>query len=127
MKQTSMTAAEYKAAVRSTWSEAEFTREVIALARSHGFRVAHFRTVRVQRKSGAVYYETPVQGDGKGFPDLILLRGAQLVVAELKVGRGKPTREQEDWLLAFRGVGAEVHVWTPEKWYRICAILESAP
>jgi hypothetical protein len=52
-------------------SEAQFQQQVIDLARLCGYRVAHFRTVRVQRKGGSVYYTTPVQADGAGWPDLV--------------------------------------------------------
>lgn len=106
-------------ALRKTPTEAQFTAQVIAFARMHGWRVAHFRGVRVQRKGGGTYYETPVQGDGKGFPDLILVRRGTLVAAELKVGRNAVTAEQRDWLAAFGAAGAAVHEWRPEDWPEI--------
>lgn len=101
-------------------TEAEFQDQVIQLAKLHGWLVAHFRCVRVQRKSGAVFYETPVQADGKGWPDLILIRGRRMIVAELKRSeKEKPTPDQEKWLAAFLGLEAPqtmVVIWTPEKW-----------
>jgi len=48
-------------------SEADFQTRVIDLARQLGWRVAHFRKTRVQRKDGSTFWETPVAADGKGF------------------------------------------------------------
>lgn len=98
-------------------SEAAFQAQVIAFAQLHKWRVAHFRKVRVQRKNGQVYWETPVAADGTGFPDLILVRGARLLVVELKVPPNKPSAEQIAWLGSFRGIaGLYVAVWTPDDW-----------
>src|SRR5262245_27573014 len=63
-------------------SEAGFMRTVIQLAQVCGWRVAHFRPART-----AHGWRTAVRGEGKGFPDLLLVRGEELLVAELKVGR----------------------------------------
>lgn len=53
-----------------------------------------------------------------GWPDLFMLRDQRMVVAELKVGRGKLTDAQVKWLDAFRWLdkGAEVYVWKPDQW-----------
>lgn len=104
-------------------SEEEFQRAVIAYAKLHGWRVAHFRAVRVQRKNGSVYYETPVAGDGAGFPDLILLRDGDIVVAELKSHRGVVRPNQLPWLDAWHRVGAYVYLWRPDSWAEIEAVL----
>ena len=100
-------------------TENEFQTQVISLARLLGWKVAHFRSVRVQRANGSIRWQTPVQGDGAGFPDLILVRGSRLLVVELKVPPNKCTPEQEDWLEAFRNAGREVFVWTPADWPQI--------
>lgn len=42
---------EYHALVRSTWSEAEFTRQVISLAQSHGWRAFHQRPLSAGEKT----------------------------------------------------------------------------
>lgn len=106
-------------------SEAEFQRQVIEYAQMHGWRVAHFRKVRVQRKNGEVYYETPVAADGKGFPDTILVHEqlCQCLVAELKVGNNQPTFEQREWLSAFRAAGVPTYVWRPCDWAEIETVL----
>lgn len=97
-----------------TLTESKWQARVISQAHAYGWRVAHFRRVRVQRKNGATYYETPVAADGKGFPDLILVRGGRCVAAELKVGRNTTTPEQREWLAAFAVAGIESYVWRPE-------------
>jgi hypothetical protein len=99
-------------------TEAEFTAQVLAFARLHGWRTVHFRPARTAKG-----WRTPVQGDGAGWPDLFLVRGPVLVAAELKVPPNKVTPEQRAWLLALGGAGALVFVWTPENWSEIERVL----
>lgn len=54
-----------------------------------------------------------IQGIVPGFPDLIALRGAQIIVAELKTEIGKTSPDQDAWLDAFDAVGADTYVWRP--------------
>jgi hypothetical protein len=91
---------------------------VIKLARLLGWRSAHFRPAMT--KFG---WRTAVQGDGKGFPDTILVRGERFIVAELKAERGKIAPEQQEWLDDWRRVGAEVYVWRPSDLEQIAAVL----
>lgn len=100
----------FEAAVCASISEAAFTAQVIELAQWQGWRVFHARAARTAKG-----WRTPVQGDGVGFPDLLLIRGPQCVVTELKAERGRLTREQIDWLAAFAGAGLETHVWKPSQ------------
>ena len=51
-------------------SEAAFQAQVLHLAALKGWRTAHFRTAMDSRGR----HRTPVAGDGKGFPDLVLAR-----------------------------------------------------
>jgi hypothetical protein len=96
-----------------TLSESELQRAVIECAKRHGWRVAHFN--RARASSGN--WITPVQGDAAGFPDLVLLRGTKLIVAELKAKYRKPNEQQWEWLKAFEQVGADgVYVWDPSDW-----------
>jgi hypothetical protein len=99
--------------VRTTYSEREFQRDVLALAKLHGWLAAHFRPARTVRRDGSVRYQTPVQADGAGFPDLVLLRDGVLLVAELKTDTGRTTKEQDAWLAAFRAAGVAASVWRP--------------
>jgi hypothetical protein len=97
--------------------ESEFQNQVIKFAKLHGWRVAHFRPART--KDGG--WRTPVSADGVGFPDLVMIRGKSLIVAELKVPPGELTDEQAAWLLAFNSVHDSIHVfvWTPHDWPEI--------
>ena len=101
-------------------TEASFTRAVCQLARLHGWLVHHTLPGRVA--SGR--YITPLLGDS-GLPDLVLVRGGILVVAELKVGKNRPTDNQVRWLDGFRACpGVRVYVWRPEDWDEIKVTLE---
>ncbi len=51
-----------------------------------------------------------------GFPDLLMLRGARIVAAELKRDGRKATPQQDDWLLAFAKAGVMVYEWHPRDW-----------
>lgn len=48
-----------------------------------------------------------------GFPDLLLIRPPELVIAEIKTDRGKTSPEQDVWLAALAACGLEVYVWRP--------------
>jgi hypothetical protein len=104
----------------ATITEVEFLRQVIGLAQLFGWRVAHFRPA--QTKTGR--WITAVQGDGKGFPDLVLVRKGRIVIAELKVGKNRTTPDQQKWLAAFREVqGVAVYEWRPCDWGEIESVL----
>ena len=95
-------------------SERQLTDAVIEMAQRLGWRAVHFRPGRT--RDG---WATPVQGDGRGFPDLILMSCTQqrCVLAELKAARGKLSIYQEDWigfLATFKAI--EVHIWLPSDW-----------
>lgn len=89
-------------------TEAEFLAQVIDLARLLGWRTAHFRPAWTGRG-----WRTPVQGDGAGFPDLLLVRRDRIVAAELKRETARPTPEQLAWLMALADAGVETHAWRP--------------
>lgn len=100
-------------------TEAQFQQQVIDLAHIFGWRAAAFRAAQTGRG-----WRTPVQGDGKGWLDLTLLRGNRLIVAELKVGKNKLSPEQTDWLEAWRECPfVEAHVWRPEDLDDIAKVL----
>lgn len=105
-------------------SEAQFQQIVIDFAQARNWRVGHFRKVRVQRKDGTVFWETPVAANGTGFLDLELVKGTRLLKVELKVGKNKPTPEQLEWIAAYKAAGVWVAVWRPEMWDEIVTELE---
>lgn len=101
--------------------EEAFQRQVVDYAHLRGFKVAHFRRVRVQRKDGSFYFETPVGADGKGFTDLLMIRPSdfKILVAELKYGSNTTEPEQDMWLGLFAGALIPAFVWYPENWDEI--------
>lgn len=110
-----MTLAEYTAEVNQRMTETAFQAQVIAAAHDLGWRVAHFRSVKVQRKDGSVHYTTPVQADGKGWPDLVLVRerDQRVIYAELKKVGEYPRPEQRAWLEMLKACEQDVYVWRP--------------
>lgn len=98
-------------------TEAQWQETVLETAHLFRWRVAHFRAART--KHG---WATPVAADGKGWPDLVLVRD-RIIYAELKSARGKLTDEQREWMIALRGAGAEFYVWTPADWGQVQEVL----
>lgn len=90
-------------------TEKQWQATVMDAAARCGWRTAHFR--RAQNARGD--WRTPVAGDGAGWPDLVMLRGDRVIVAELKTATGRVEPDQRAWLDAWRAAGAEVHVWRP--------------
>lgn len=100
-------------------TEEEFQDQFLKLALLYGWRRAHFRPARTVKG-----WRTAVAGDGKGFPDNLLIRGERMLVAELKRSPDeKATPEQEAWLAAFLGAGIPAYLWTPEDWPIIEGVL----
>jgi hypothetical protein len=91
-------------------TEKEFLDQIVQLGNLHGWRSFH---VFDSRKSAP------------GFPDLIMLRGQRMIVAELKrSGKFKPSAYQCAWLAAFMQLqesfeGLLVAVWDPSMWPEI--------
>jgi hypothetical protein len=99
-------------AVSSSISEADLLTATLGLAKHLGWRTAHFRPARTANGE----YRTAVQGDGKGFPDCVLVRAERVVAAELKSARGRLAPEQQAWLEALARGGLEVYLWRPAHW-----------
>jgi hypothetical protein len=87
---------------------------IIQRARQLGWRVAHFPPISTTR-GGRTYWLTPVAADGKGFPDLLMVRDRP-VVMEVKGDGDYLKPDQEQWLIAWRLAGVEAHVVTPVMW-----------
>lgn len=90
-------------------TETGFQGWVIAYAKAHGWRVAHFHKAR--RKDGG--WSTPVAADGAGFPDLVLVRN-RVIWAELKTDVGRLSPEQDAWMTALIIAGECHYVWRPK-------------
>jgi hypothetical protein len=95
-------------------SEKQLQKLVLEAAKTLNWKTAHF--TQLQTPDGR--WVTPVQGDGKGFPDCILAnaRLGCVMAVEFKSAAGKLTPEQEDWLFAFRAGGIPTRVWSPLDW-----------
>lgn len=124
--------------------ETPFQRQVIDLAKWTGWRAAHFRAART-----ATGWRTAVEADGEGFVDLVLVRGPELIFAELKTRTGKASSAQREWLDALgrvdeavqyvlrvaRDAGleleleplVEVYLWRPADWDAIEVRLKRRP
>ncbi len=105
-------------------SERELQNAIVDAARLYGYMVFHTRPAL-----SAKGWRTPVQYDGKGFPDLCLVGPDRIIFAEIKAAKGKLSREQEHWLDGLEKVAAvtdrvKVCVWTPADWPdRVLAVL----
>lgn len=89
-------------------TEADLLRGVLDLAAVLGWKSAHFRPSRT-----AYGWRTAVQGDGVGWPDVLLVRRGRIVAAELKADRGRLTDAQRAWLDDLEAAGLATFVWRP--------------
>jgi hypothetical protein len=87
-------------------SESAWQSQFIDMAHLFGWRLAHFRPAKTQRG-----WRTPVQGDGKGWPDNVLVR-ERVIFVELKRVGGKLSTEQQEWQDWLEQAGQECYVWT---------------
>lgn len=82
--------------------EGTFQAQVEGLARLYGWKVYHAPDNKPRAGARGRAGRQRVE---RGFPDLVAARDAELVIAELKRHNGRLSREQEEWLEAFRTVG----------------------
>lgn len=99
-------------------TEAAWQAQVIDAANLLGWTVAHFRPART--KDGWV---TPVAAQGKGFPDLFMVRGDRVIAAELKSATGRVTPEQDQWLELLDATGTETYLWRPGDFDHVIEVL----
>ncbi len=99
--------------------EKDFQRAVLELARVCKWRCLHIRPAMTQHG-----WRTPLSADGVGFPDILALRGDDIIVAELKAGTGRLSTEQREWLRAFQEAGIDAYVWRPDDWPEIATVLK---
>ena len=100
-------------APRISITERQWQTQVIGLARYCGWRVAHFRPALNAKGQ----WRTPVEADGKGYPDLTMARVGELLVVELKTEKGRLAPSQRLWLEVLETIeGIDVYVWKPSDW-----------
>lgn len=98
-------------------SEKQFQQQILELAKLTGWRAAHFRPAQTAKG-----WRTPVSGDGRGFPDLVMCHPERglVIFAELKSDTGNLRPEQAAWLEALRACeGVEARLWRPSSWPEI--------
>jgi hypothetical protein len=97
----------------------QLQQQIIDLAHLYHWRVAHFRPALTAKG-----WRTPVSADGRGFPDLVMVRMPRVIIAEIK-GRDVLTFEQKEWIAEFRQCpGVEIYVWKPQDWGEIEKVLK---
>jgi hypothetical protein len=92
-------------------SEKELQASIIEMGRFYGWRIAHFTSVTDSRG----FSRTPVSADGKGFPDLCMVRD-RIIFVEVKVGYNKLRAEQEEWRDAIILAGGEWYIFREKEW-----------
>ena len=94
----------------ATTPEIAFMRNVLALAKMRGWLCYH---THISKRST------------EGWPDLAMVKGERMVIAELKKQTGRTTPAQRTWLALLGGVAAasngalSVHEWRPSDWPEI--------
>lgn len=87
-------------------TEAQFQRAVIHLCKYLHLHVAHFRPALTSRG-----YRTAVEGNGAGFPDLVIAGPRGVLFRELKRAKTNLTPQQKEWAMAL--AAADFAVWRP--------------
>lgn len=90
-------------------TEEQLLKAVLDMARLFGVTSAHFRPALSQ--SGR--WHTAVAGDGKGFPDLVLVGPGGILYRELKTAVGRLRSDQLVWLRELKRAGADAGLWRP--------------
>ena len=86
-------------------SEKAFMGNIIALAELTGWLVFHDYDSRL---------------NNPGFPDLVLVRGGRIIIAECKTQKGRLRPMQVIWLEALRRCpSVETFLWRPSDWPQI--------
>lgn len=83
-------------------AESPWQAQVEGLGRFYGWRGYHPPDNRPTARTGRV------QRVARGFPDWIAIRGAEVIVAELKTDTGRLDPAQVEWLDAWREVGEAI-------------------
>ena len=93
-------------------TEREFQAQVMALAKTLGWRVYH--TYDSRRSD-------------PGFPDLVLAHEELgFICAELKTDKGRVSAAQREWGELIAATGTEYHLWRPDDWDAIGDRLQGA-
>jgi len=91
-------------------TEDQLKTNVLDLAAVFGYHRIHFRPARTNQG-----WRTAYEGED-GYPDITLMGGTRIIVAELKTQRGKLRDGQLEWLKAADRSGAIARLWRPADW-----------
>lgn len=94
-------------------SEDELLFNVLDLFAHFGVTTAHFRPARTNKG-----WRTAVQGDGKGFPDIVAVVGGRVIFRELKPEAGRLEPDQRRWRDVLLEHGQDWALWKPKQWLR---------
>jgi len=99
-------------------SEDRFRAQVVRRARQ-----LDWMTMFIGRGKGGGNWVTQMGGDGKGWPDLTLVR-ERVVCAELKTDTNyHVSPEEKVWLERLKLAGIETYIWRPRHWEQIEEVL----
>ncbi len=105
-------------------SETAWQQQVVTGAETLGWHIFHDNATNRPRKCRSCGAYTPGRRNVKGFPDLVMVKGPRLIVAELKDEYGVVSEEQQAWLDWFRAVpGVEVYTWRPRDSAEVTRVL----
>jgi len=101
-------------------TEAQFQVQVTELAERLGWSWLH-----INRMQGETGWRTPVSGPlGKGFPDLLLVKGTQVLFVELKADTGYLSPAQK--VLQSQALRDQrFYVWRPRDWVQVMDVLHA--
>lgn len=102
-------------------TEADLIRQIIEAGHLYGWLIAHFRGAWTVKG-----YRTAVQGDGAGFPDLVLVneRKGKVMFVEIKSNSGYLNGNQKMWKMAIESAQyCKYYIWRPCDWDDILKIL----
>ena len=89
-------------------TERQLQREIILYARKRGWKVMHIYDSRK-----AIGDDWIGDNGVTGWPDLTLVRGEEIVFAELKSAKGRLTKRQREWLDILGKTPADTYIWRP--------------
>lgn len=89
-------------------SEEDLKTTVIDMCRTLGLLVAHFRPAQTAKG-----WRTPIEADGAGFPDLVIVGPGGVLFWETKSAKGKASKDQKCWLARLNQAGAQARLIKP--------------
>jgi hypothetical protein len=92
--------------------EKELQANILALCKQLRLRTAHFPPLLAPDGR----WVTPLQGDAKGFTDLVIVGPGGVIFAEIKTNTGRVAPDQRAWHVDLEAAGALVRVWRTRHW-----------